>query len=223
MKVLRLSEKARAAVREVGTLDAACLQELSEFLSSNLEGLLSQDATYEKSEALKKLGHDRAFRMLDALVPVIFGHLSNEQDAKSAVDDVVRASSPDSAGKHLTKSEEKKLRLALSALMLNPQTLLKSKSVRLVSTHANSFSDSEVLSDIRPVFSTDGVLKAEAAVTCHTLRIGYVADSEMRSFYVSLDSSDLRRLKKVVDRAIAKDEAIAEVIGRSGLNHVKVS
>lgn len=224
MALLRLSEPAREAIREVAKLDNDTLKELNDFVGSNLESLLSQDDTFGRSSSLKRLSHDEAFKILDVLVPVIFTRLSSATDVKSEIDSLVRAVAVKAGAHKWTKADEKKLRQNLSLLLENPKTRLKSKSIRLMTTHAKQFVECEVVSDIRPVFSTDGKLAAEAGVVCHTLRVNFVEhEHEHRNIFLGLDANDLRALKKAIDRAIQKDELLGGVITKAGLEHVKIS
>lgn len=225
MTQLRLPSAVRSAIRGIVGLDQSAVEELGRFLNANLEILLNEDEVYSRCGSLKSIAQDDAFRILDALVPWIFGVLSSATDPKAALDDLVRALVPSEGDPKLSRSEEKRLKTSLAVLVLDPRTLLKSKSVRLMTTHANTFAECEVVSDIRPVFSTDGKVEPEAAVTCHTLRIGYASEGERgaRGFFVALDAKDLQVLKKAIDRAIAKEQALEKIVGKSGLFHVKVS
>jgi hypothetical protein len=218
-----MTDAARAAIRELATLPPPAIEEFRQFLSTSLEVLQGPDETYIRCASLKRVDRDLAFHAIDALAPYIFGHISASTDPKSAVDDIVRAVGARPDGSNWKKSDDKRLKQYLTVLLLDPLVLLKSKSVRLLSTHKNDFTDCEIISDIRPVFSTDGKLTAEAAVLCHSFRIGYATESGPQSFFVTLDSNDLITIKNAVDRAIAKKDVLEKVISKSGLVHVKVS
>ncbi len=200
------------------------LAELSEFLEENLESLGGPDATFDMARGakFKTIDPELAFRVLDTVVPLVFS-TSGTAETKRAVDDVVRAfaaTQPQSKAAEL-KAIQRKLRKNIGALFENPRVRLKSKAMRLLTTHEKAYQDCEIVSDIRPVFSADGKVSVEAAVLFHTLRIGH--GSEGDSVYIAMDAADLRKLKEAVERAITKEQSLAKLLARAGVEHIKVA
>lgn len=222
MAILRLPEPAKIAIQKLARLEDSAIQELNEFIGAHLEGLLSPDEALLKSSKLKLVAQAEAFEILNAIVPFIFNRIGAVTDVASEVNDLVRAVGGQVTADKWTKADDKRLRAKLGLLLENPKTRLKAKSIRLMTTHEKQFDECEVLSDIRPVFSADGKLTAEAGVICHTLKISYM-DSESREFYVALNDKDLRKLKKAVDRALDKDGLLAKVISKAGMEHVQLT
>ncbi len=54
----------------------------------------------------------------------------------------------------------------------------------------------------------------------HSLRIDYLENDEQRHTYFALDTGDLDRIKKVVERGVIKGRALGEVLERSGIKQV---
>jgi hypothetical protein len=80
----------------------------------------------------------------------------------------------------------------------------------LLYTYPTLLRFSRILTDIRPVFSSAGEPQTLASVIAHTLVLETWEGGTNREhhLFVSLDSSDLRRLQQIVQRAIAKDDAL---------------
>lgn len=224
MPIYTFPRKVIDSLAEFANYGPTEVAELAEFIESNLEALASPEVTYERAtdESFKALGSSRAFRSLDTLVPLVYSVLSNSTDSKAAIGDVLRAfvSSRTGSDSAETKATEKRLKKNIAKLFDNATIRLKAKSIRLLSSHENNFSECEIISDVRPVFSADGKINIEAAVFFHTLRIGY--SNERENFYVTMDAADLRKLRTALDRAIQKEESLAKFIERAGVEHVKV-
>jgi hypothetical protein len=92
--------------------------------------------------------------------------------------------------------------------------VVTSKALELMTEYDRIFcqNGARVVSDIRPVFSTD--LHPKAAVIVHQLRIAYHegGQTEPRQFFVALDSSDLRQLKSVLERAEEKEQQLRATV-----------
>jgi hypothetical protein len=87
-----------------------------------------------------------------------------------------------------------------------------SKSVRLQRDGERIYCTSKILSDIRPVFKNDAAVRPIGAVITHTLKLDYHNDADGKEFFVVLDGQDLIALKEVLDRALAKDKTLRELL-----------
>ncbi len=101
----------------------------------------------------------------------------------------------------------------LGDMFSNPETLgTISKGSDIVYQNERNYYRARILTDLRPVFGDSPDSPPKAFVAQHTLKIGYSIRGEFRNFFIALDSSDLDRLKEVVDRAIRKDRSLREFI-----------
>ena len=90
----------------------------------------------------------------------------------------------------------------LISLLSVERFLLVSKAFELQTDDERTFCDARILTDIRPVFGTEIKDGSKGAVIVHLLKLGYHEPGRRHmKFYVSLDSSDLKELRKVIDRA----------------------
>jgi hypothetical protein len=72
-----------------------------------------------------------------------------------------------------------------------------------------------VITDIRPIFSSDVESKPDAAMVVHNLKIAYHehVGPGVREFYVSPTGEDVRTLQDILQRAIAKEGSLREWLG----------
>jgi hypothetical protein len=71
-----------------------------------------------------------------------------------------------------------------------------------------NFVQARTLTDIRPVFSTDGSYDIERAVIVHNLKITYNEFGSREDFFVALDDNDITSLITVLRRAQDKSASI---------------
>jgi hypothetical protein len=96
-----------------------------------------------------------------------------------------------------------------------------SKAFDVMTEHDKIFCNARILSDIRPVFA-DNPDTADAAVIIHNLQIGFHQQGEHHEIYVALDTSDILKLKEVVERAELKTKALEAILKRAQLPYLEI-
>lgn len=91
---------------------------------------------------------------------------------------------------------------------------LRAANVRV--QHQRVLQQIRILSDLRPIFREEVEGGPSAATIVHTLKITYLEDGAIKSFYAALDEVDLKRLSEATKRALEKDEALKSLIHKSG-------
>jgi hypothetical protein len=89
------------------------------------------------------------------------------------------------------------------------------KAKHLLSDHEHTYCphSSRVISDVRCVFRSADVEKPVGAVIVHMLKLAFHQESsDTQAFFIALDSEDLRHLRDLLDRAIAKETSLTTLI-----------
>jgi hypothetical protein len=86
------------------------------------------------------------------------------------------------------------------------------KAIDVATEHERLFHGARIFTDIRSVFLEEPPASPVSAVLSHSLRIDFHSESGNDSLFVALDGSDLRVLRAVIDRAIAKADALQETL-----------
>jgi hypothetical protein len=99
---------------------------------------------------------------------------------------------------------------------------ITAKAFDVLSEHQRTYCNARIVSDIRTVFPDDIDSEPQNAVINHMLRIGYHENDEHQEFFVALDSGDLKHLKKQIERAERKAEALKRLLQSANITHLDV-
>lgn len=108
----------------------------------------------------------------------------------------------------------------LRAVLSLPNTVgLTAKALSVISESERTYCNARIISDLRPIFRADDVSQVSASVVLHSLRIAFhkLPSNETENFFTTLATQDLLDLKEVIERAIAKDEALRGVAWKSNI------
>ena len=108
--------------------------------------------------------------------------------------------------------------LLVKLLQLHDTVGVTSKAFGVTINHDKVYCNSQVISDIRPVFHPRRKpLFVSAAVVLHDLRLVYHTGTkgERDEVFISMDREDLEALREQINRAIEKDDALALFVSKS--------
>ena len=104
----------------------------------------------------------------------------------------------------------------LTALLSSNETFgVMAKAHDIQKQQAHVYCNARILTDIRPVFKKDAADGPTAAFVTHTLRISTHDEGDFstaKDFFVSLDEDNLKELRRLVDRAVTKAEALKSLL-----------
>jgi hypothetical protein len=138
-----------------------------------------------------------------------FANVSQSRFLGDLIESVRESKHPDLA---LSANEETKFKNKIERLLNIEAINAVSKSVRLQRDGERLYCTSKILSDIRPVFKDDATARPIGAVITHSIKLAYHEGGQVKEFFVVLDSEDLGALGEVLDRAIAKDKTLRELL-----------
>ena len=97
---------------------------------------------------------------------------------------------------------------------------ISSKASDLLIEYENIFSNSRVVTDIRPIFKPKVEDGLGGALIVHSLRIGYKTLSGMHEFFVALEPDDVQQLLEDLGRALQKEESLKYLLKRVDVPHL---
>lgn len=108
----------------------------------------------------------------------------------------------------------------LKVLSMDSSLGATSKALDLMTSYERTFCHARIISDLRPIFTSDPTKEPVATVIVHGLEVAYHPAEEverLEKLFVAMDLRDLRKLKEVIDRAISKHESIQNLCKRSNI------
>ena len=103
----------------------------------------------------------------------------------------------------------------LSNLLDIQSVVISAKAFALTVADAAPFADARIVSDIRPIFSGTDALDISGSVIIHHLHIEVGGQTDDQR--AALTTSDLQKLKRVVERALEKDKRLRETLRHGAL------
>ncbi|HEX7772234.1 MAG TPA: hypothetical protein VF435_07410, partial [Pyrinomonadaceae bacterium] len=99
-----------------------------------------------------------------------------------------------------------RFRERLLFLLSNKALAFTAKARSKQRAHEKTFCTAQMLTDIRPVFASNGESGPVAAVTTHILGISYHHGRDLKEIFIALDLDDLDLLEELINQA--RDEAM---------------
>jgi len=105
-------------------------------------------------------------------------------------------------------------------LSLDETLGISAKATDIRSEYDRTFCTARILTDLRPVFGRDVSKGPPVAVIIHAAKITFHESGEdaTKDFFVALDSTDIRDLRRLLERATNKEESLKAVARQGGIN-----
>jgi len=127
------------------------------------------------------------------------------------------ALSTEEANLHPPAVDWQRARRILGSLLDGTPSLgLTSKAADLLAEHSRVFCTARILTDLRPVFSSDVGVRPASFLIIHKLRLGYFENGELHHAYFALDDEDIVELQKTLNRAARKAKTLTEFVTGTG-------
>lgn len=94
------------------------------------------------------------------------------------------------------------------------------KAYQLLSENAHNYQDSRVITDVRMIFDEDIQTTNQTGLIIHQLKLEYLENNQVKSFFISLDNDDLLKLKEELNRATEKEDSIGK--NNPNINFIKL-
>lgn len=161
---------------------------------------------------------------LDAIIPLIFSLFSAKEslgmDVDSFTDEIVEAlERTDEVKLKPTKNLKQQL---IELLSTKDSFYFTFKAINLAEEREKLLYNTNILTDIRPVFGEGHDYKIKCSLIIHNLKIEFLEHSERKEIYLALDSEDLKKLKDNLTRAEEKEKAIREQFKTSNVSFLDI-
>ncbi|GBE47015.1 hypothetical protein BMS3Bbin12_00168 [bacterium BMS3Bbin12] len=98
---------------------------------------------------------------------------------------------------------------AILLLGLDKPIGVTAKALDLMRDFQHVVADIRIITDSRPVFAAEDSDNSPVAVmTTHVLKVMYIRDNKLESFYAAMDCNDIRHLQATLERALKKEASL---------------
>lgn len=212
--MLRIPESGRPGVEKLTGLSADELDEVSEALEKGEPHLEIGDYVASVPD-VQSVTKDEIKDILTVLFNIHAVHDDLRKTVDTVTDEFMRAIS---RLKLAVKDEKAVANFINRCLRSHGPFGITAKAAKILSEHSHDYLGSRILSDVRPIFSTEPDREMLAALIVHNLRFNYHDGELHRDFYIALDSKQLDELEMAIKRAKAKASLMIDSFGP----HVKI-
>lgn len=209
MTTYNIPEVYIAGFENIIKLDGDELQSLSQIIDSLKVGDNPEKIIQPSVEVLKSYSENDIRNMMMSLVSLvdIFESAARDiDDFTTGFSHSYRLSNPQA-----TEKDGMALKHNLTKLLSVYDNIRITAKVRgLILENQRNFKRARVISDVRLVFDENLDQNKKYAVVVHNMKLEYMSDDLSKEFFVTLDLSDLKKIKEVIDRAIEKDRIIRD-------------
>ena len=217
MPALNIPEPFQLGVQKLAELPEPILAALAAALKETPPSTSSKvriSSVAPKVSGLSTDDVDLILRTLDSLYQVR-AHLEAPLD--KFISDVVAALKFTKISQGVSEKNEATLRTRLELLLSATPLAISAKAQVLQREHAYLYHDARIITDLRPVFGASTKDAPEGVVVDHTLKVVYHEGGDHHELYLALDSSDLIELKKIIERAEEKEQALRTLLDNKGI------
>ncbi|MFQ5752361.1 MAG: hypothetical protein ACE5HI_10220 [bacterium] len=162
---------------------------------------------------------------LDAIIPLIFSLFSARQslgiDVDSFTDGIIEAL--ERTGDEKLKTTKNFRKQLIQLLSIKGSFYFSFKAYNLSAEREKLLTNTNILTDIRPVFGDEQDFNIKCSVIIHNLKIEFFEhNNEHREVYLALDSEDLKKLKDNIIRAEEKEKAIREQFKKTNISFLDI-
>jgi septum formation topological specificity factor MinE len=125
--------------------------------------------------------------------------------ASEAIERLANALPSDLSKRFVAKRDE--ILAVLSKYVDDSPVAITLKAQRLSYFYEHIFRDSEIITDVRPIFDTKGENILEIIIS-HSLSVAFSSSSRTERIHFTMDAGDVLKLRRACDRAILKANAL---------------
>jgi hypothetical protein len=89
---------------------------------------------------------------------------------------------------------------------------MSARATDVLTEHQNYYLGARILTDMRPIFAENTENLPAGIVLTHSLKLSYHSGARREEIFITLDNSDLERLKKIINRAEDKSKTLKQFI-----------
>jgi len=221
MTELKIPERYKGGLIKLVSLPDKSLEGLISALERVHPKLFPEDLSVELISKVQAISPDDLIEIIDTLFSLCVTGQHDETPPEELAEEIIGAmAESEIKDLQLSKDEQESFKHRLIRLFKIETLLIVAKALGVLQDNENTFCGARILTDMRPVFGSDPGTAPNAAVIVHILKLSYHHESELKDFYIALDTADIEALRKVLDRADLKAQCLKSVLEKAGIRYL---
>ena len=162
---------------------------------------------------------DKGQSITEAAFSLILSRAARRIAITQFVDDLIEGFTP---SRDLDDVQLRNLRIRATDILSVDALDLVARAHNVLLEHSQVYTTARIVTDIRPVFGEDVLVKPLSNVIVHMLSIVYRSAGRRENFVVALDEKDLDQLIDVLERAKTKERTLKELMKNNNIPSIEV-
>jgi hypothetical protein len=225
MAKFTVPERYAAGLAAIRQLSDDKMREFLSALSAVVPSLDARAVVAAASSSAKSISQDELEQMTFAVVSLYAALDYSDFEAEPFAEEICLAMA-ESKRKDLTfdgQEDRKRFKDRLEKLLGIDSFGVASKALSLRREYDHIFCSGRILTDARPLYGTDVSVPPRAALILHTLRLAYHETNDLKEFYLTMDDSDLKELRDLLDRADLKGKSLTAGLAAAGIDVISAA
>jgi hypothetical protein len=223
MPIFTIPDEFKPALALMVSLTDEAVEELSTQLENAPLSFTDGDLADSVATKAKGLPSGAANTIIETLVSLHWVRTSAEVPLDEFVADIAEGIEKSDLKESISKFAPDEFKRRLARLLGIKTVAFAAKAREIQRTYEHSFCTAEMLTDIRPIFESNGEGTPMAAVLLHTLKISYHQRNELKDFFLALTSDDLDTLEELIDKARDESQHLESILDAAKLSYPKVT
>ncbi|MHA1271703.1 MAG: hypothetical protein ACTSPY_18080 [Candidatus Helarchaeota archaeon] len=164
------------------------------------------------------LDRKEVIMLIQSIVGLFLNYYDSDQSIEEFIEEIIKDETIKSG-----IDDEKKIKSFLMRILKLEATLgMMSKAIDIMQDHDCVYRNSRIFTDLRHIFSKDIKESPKNAIIIHTLKFITTKGGDIKEIYIAMDSNDLIQLKKVIERAINKEQSLKSLCTKNKIRILEV-
>jgi hypothetical protein len=217
MAILTIPKELRAGMAEILEISDQSFNEIASVLIDAPLAFQYEELADKVRDKFKSISQDAIEDMFQTLIMLYTVRDTAGVPSDDFINDIVEGIEEDDAElkEALSRLTPDRFRERLSILLSNKALAFTAKACSKQNAHEKTFCSAQMLTDVRPVFGSNGNAAPVAAIPIHTLSISYHHGRILKEIFIALDADDLDTLEGLIYQAREEANQLKSILSRA--------
>jgi len=220
---IRIPPQYLSGIEKIILIDDESFNAIINALKNISPSFYTRNIVTEVALIVKNISSKDISDIIRTVISLNVARYSNEVSLKDWIDAVVQFVNNSKHFSSFSDEHTSALKNRLT-LLLNPDEVIDiaSKAKVEIIEHQYVYKKSQIFTDIRPIFGTELDKDITGTLIVHSLKIEYQEGADEKEIFLALDTRDIKELRKQIDIAEKKAEAIELMLKKAQVAYLNM-